>query len=869
MKKYLSVGLATALVAFGLGTSSALAAIGSGTGTTWVQTDRTTNANVVVSKPTGTTAGDVLVAGITVYGGAGTTITAPSGWALISRTNQGTSNSTGSVGLASFYKIANTSEPSTYTWTIAWNSGVATADRSAIGGIARYTGVNTSNPLDVTSTTSSGNGTSAIAPSITTVTAGSTVINLYGAGDNVAFTQASGSTERFDVNINVGGGANGDLAGSYGDFTKAVAGSTGTKTATVPGTVNWTAHSVALRPDIIAPTLSQVTPVLTPSNNINPSYRFNSSEAGTITYGGSCTSPTTVATAGDNAIIFHVLAQGTYSNCTITVTDAAHNASTPLHVNTFTIDTTAPVITLVDSSTVAVEYNGTYTDAGATATDNVDVSVSVTTSGVVHTGTLGQYILTYTATDTSGNHATPVTRTVNVVDTTAPIIASHADVTVEATSPAGAVVTYTIPNSSDNVDGSLLATCSPLSGTTFVFGTTTVSCNKTDSSGNQAATTTFSVFVVDTTKPVITLNGSNPQTILVGGAYSELGATVTDNFNTGLTPTIDASAVNISVVGSYSVKYDAVDSSGNNATEVLRTVNVVDQEAPIITLTGANPQNIEVNTSYTELGATVTDNYDNGLVANIDSSNVTSHINALGSYTVTYTAQDSSGNGATTTRAVNVVDTTAPVITLTGSSTVNVVVGTSYTDAGATATDNYDESVTVNTNNPVNINVIGQYTVTYNAVDSSSNHATQVTRTVNVIAAAPTTGDIRVVKIVQDPNGEVVTDNTHFVVDLINGEFTVATSSVAENSDATFTELGAGNYSVSEEANSSYDLVSVSPFEFTLGTTTVVTIINKQHATSTPENPPVDNGGNGGGGLGGGVMVAFLQFVRNVIVLKQ
>jgi hypothetical protein len=77
-------------------------------------------------------------------------------------------------------------------------------------------------------------------------------------------------------------------------------------------------------------------------------------------------------------------------------------------------DTTPPVITLTGSATVTVAWGGSYSDAGATATDNVDSSVTVNSSGTVNTAKPGTYTITYTASDVAGNAATPVTRTVTV-----------------------------------------------------------------------------------------------------------------------------------------------------------------------------------------------------------------------------------------------------------------------------------------------------------------------------------------------------------------------------------------------------------------------------------------------------------------------
>ncbi len=91
--------------------------------------------------------------------------------------------------------------------------------------------------------------------------------------------------------------------------------------------------------------LTEVTPVPALTKDNTPDYTFNSDEAGTITYAGSCSSSTTAAVAGDNAITFDVLADGTYSDCTIIVTDAAGNPSSPLAVSSFTVDATPPVTT--------------------------------------------------------------------------------------------------------------------------------------------------------------------------------------------------------------------------------------------------------------------------------------------------------------------------------------------------------------------------------------------------------------------------------------------------------------------------------------------------------------------------------------------
>ncbi len=108
-----------------------------------------------------------------------------------------------------------------------------------------------------------------------------------------------------------------------------------------------------------------------------------------------------------------------------------------------------------------------------------------------------------------------------------------------------------------------------------------------------------------------------------------------------------------------------------------------------------------------------------------------------------YTSSNSSGaltgtGTLTVTNGPSAADTIKPVITLTGSAAVTVDWGSSYTDAGATATDNVDSSVTVNTSGTVNTAKPGSYTITYTATDAAGNVADSVTRTVTVSIANAT-----------------------------------------------------------------------------------------------------------------------------------
>jgi hypothetical protein len=110
-------------------------------------------------------------------------------------------------------------------------------------------------------------------------------------------------------------------------------------------------------------------------------------------------------------------------------------------------------------------------------------------------------------------------------------------------------------------------------------GSKTVWGEGKDQAGNIHQVT--AVIELDQTKPVIALVNplDNPQNVFLGDAYVEAGATVSDNFDTGLIATITG-VVDTSTVGDYTVFYDVTDAAGNVAVRVMRTVHVFNQAQP-------------------------------------------------------------------------------------------------------------------------------------------------------------------------------------------------------------------------------------------------------------------------------------------------
>ncbi|MFC1637055.1 immunoglobulin-like domain-containing protein, partial [Planctomycetota bacterium] len=125
---------------------------------------------------------------------------------------------------------------------------------------------------------------------------------------------------------------------------------------------------------------------------------------------------------------------------------------------------------------------------------------------------------------------------------------------------------------------------------TSTCGTYVVTYNATDASGIPAVQVERTVIVEDTAPPVISLNGNATITFECGiEEYEELGATALDTCDPAVSVEIGGDTVDVSTCGIYTVTYDATDTHGNAATQVIRTVNVVDTTPPEVTLSEPDP----------------------------------------------------------------------------------------------------------------------------------------------------------------------------------------------------------------------------------------------------------------------------------------
>ncbi len=326
----------------------------------------------------------------------------------------------------------------------------------------------------------------------------------------------------------------------------------------------------------------------------------------------------------------------------------------------------------------------------------------------------GTHDLVATFRDNSNNSLTLTAEF--VVDREAPVIATHEDVTVNVSTNTASPATYVLPTVTDNHSTGLVAICLPVSGSTFAYGQTTVTCNAKDTAGNSATPTMFKVNVVDNVAPTITTykisnvvispkNGDGVKdSTSIDLAFSEesdydisimSGATViVDWSGTAKDPgakiwygrnSKDNTMGTLVPDGIYTIKIVIKDAAKNTTTDTSKTI-IVDNTPPAITshadATVYVPTQIGTNVTYTLPAVT---DADTSVVAIC--SPVSGTLFAYGDTTVKCDATDTAGNKATQTSfMVHVVDNVPPTLSVTG-----------FTADGSDMAGNLTDGYTLNT----------------------------------------------------------------------------------------------------------------------------------------------------------------------------
>jgi hypothetical protein len=413
---------------------------------------------------------------------------------------------------------------------------------------------------------------------------------------------------------------------------------------------------------------------------------------------------------------------GNYS-LTYRVTDPQGQSATPVSRSVSVRDTQAPAVTVAGPLSVAVECGSSYTDPGATASDACAGALSVVATGTVNPTTPGNYSVSYSATDPSGNRGTSaVSRSVTVADNAPPVLALNGPAvqSLECGSP------YADPGATANdacfgdLTGSIVRSGSVNSG---AVGSYALAYNVTDGAGLSAPTVARTVNVADTLAPTVTILGPVDEYVECGSVYSDPGATAND-VCAGALPVVATRSGSMSTPGTFTVSYSATDPSGNTGTSaVARTVTVGDNTPPVLVLNGAAVQSLECGSPYADPGATANDACYGDLTGAIVRAGAVNS-GAPGSYTLTYSVTDASGQSAApVSRSVSVADTLAPTLTLNGPASASLECGSPFVDPGASATDVCAGSLPVSISGSVNSGAPGSYSLTYSVVDPSGNSA--------------------------------------------------------------------------------------------------------------------------------------------------
>ncbi len=424
--------------------------------------------------------------------------------------------------------------------------------------------------------------------------------------------------------------------------------------------------------------------------------------------------------------------------------------------------------------------------SGMTYTTWVTIAFSDNTTWVTATlngsgymsGTLiaknGNY--TFIVTDLVGN-STGVTFTINIPDTTPPVLAE--------VTPVPALTNDTTPNYtfSSNEAGTITYSWDCFSTTTVaVSGNTTITFSGlsewlhtnckiqvTDSSSNPSNRLSVTSFTVDITPPTATIiyditwrTKTDVWTTITGFSDAITGLNATGHFFTG----------NDTFIFTF---YDLA----NNTWYATGTVNRIDKESPIVTLNGSVNMSVLQSGSYTELWAIWTDNFDGSWVIAWPTTGSVD-VYTLWLYVLLYSYIDTVGNSWSATRNVTVTWSAIPIININGANPYYIEYGSGYDEYGAERVDATDGNGTVT---DISWNVITGilwtgYTVMYTYVNTLWY---TWTNTRNVI--------------VRDTTAPIIT---------LNGSWTISVEYGSTYTElwATWTDLYEGNWTVSDISGS-------------------------------------------------------------------
>jgi len=394
---------------------------------------------------------------------------------------------------------------------------------------------------------------------------------------------------------------------------------------------------------------------------------------------------------------------------TWTTIDSSNNFSSLTQLVSV-IDTTAPEILPLEDITLeasSVDANIVNLD-NPIVSDIQDATIHVIAPDVFP---IGETTVTWTAVDASNNSAS-ATQIVTIVDTTNPGLSIPHDQTVEASSLDKTLVDIGQAEAHDITGISSIVHNAP---DVFPLGSTLIAWTATDNHGN--ITTAYqTITVVDTTSPLII----SPQDITSEVTdpimnYIELGELVASD-SVGIESIINDKPITFPF-GSTTVTWTVTDTSGNisQATQIVTLIDTTHPEifAPTDIVTEATG----LSSTMVELGEATA--HDIMGIASV--TEYPSRFFVLGETTITWTATDTSGNSASATQTVTIVDTTSPELIIPEDIMIGAFSLEKQVEIGEAQANDLVGSILTITNDAPNSFPLGDTVVTWSVSDEFGN----------------------------------------------------------------------------------------------------------------------------------------------------
>jgi len=395
---------------------------------------------------------------------------------------------------------------------------------------------------------------------------------------------------------------------------------------------------------------------------------------------------------------------------TWTAVDTSGNSASVTQTVTI-IDTTEPALSIPDDQTVeATSLEQTFVNIGqAEAHDITGISSIVNNAPDVFP--LGSTLISWTATDNHGNITTAY-QTITVEDTISPTIIVPEDIIAEAIDPDTNYIELGELVTSDSVRVESITNDKP---DAFPFGSTTVTWTVTDISGN-ISEATQTVTLIDTTSPEIFVPADIvAEATSLSGNMIELGE-ATGHDIMGIASVTEHPS-RYFTLGETTIEWTVVDTSGNSASAT-QTVTIIDTTAPSITAPSSiTMEATSADSNIVTLGNPVSsDLVDIPLI-----SNNAPDVFPLGETTVTWIAIDTSGNSASATQTVTIIDTTSPQLTTPEDIIISAFSLEEQVEIGEAYADDLAGSILTITNDAPNTFPLGDTVVTWNVTDEFGN----------------------------------------------------------------------------------------------------------------------------------------------------